>query len=219
MEGGVAMNLRSARTVALSILVAAAIGATAPAAAQGNQFVPRWITQGLAFRSPDRVTITGKLTFIAHHGQLHIACNVTGEDPISNGFSSEEPGTDETTSFSATGCRERSGGAPPCTQGQWQVTATGLPWPSHLALGTYPDVWDVTEGVRLDLACTSNAVSFHYEGLIRATLGENVPPNVLLFKGNSEELSGEAQIHGALSMTDPERTSITAGIFCVEFCH
>jgi hypothetical protein len=213
------MNPRSARTVALGALVAAAIGATAPAA-QGNQFVPKWITEGLAFRSPDHVTTTGKLTFIAHHGQLHIACNVQGEEPISNGFTQEEPGTDETTSFSAADCRERPGGTPPCTQGQWQVTATGLPWPSHLALGKYPDIWDMIEGVRLDLACTTNRVSLHYEGLIRATLGENVPPNVLLFKGNdSEELTTEAHIHGALSMRDAEGTSITAGIFCVEFCH
>jgi hypothetical protein len=209
------MNLR---TVALSALVAAAIGATAPAAAQANnQFQARWITEAFRYKSPDFVTTTGRLTFVANHGNQHVTCNVTGEESIENGITGEEPGSDETTSFSAARCRESGSGAPPCRHGQWQVTATGLPWLSHLETAKrYPEVWDLIEGVRLDLTCTTNAVNLHYEGLIRATVGEN---RLVFNGGDSEELSTEAHIHGALSMRDAEGNKITAGIFCVKFCH
>ncbi|MDQ6811262.1 MAG: hypothetical protein M3Z95_05135 [Actinomycetota bacterium] len=212
------MKLRSARTPALIVLAAGTIGAVAVPAHASNQYVGRWITEGLRFHSPDRVTVTGNLTFIFHHEQTRVACDVTGEEPIEGAYQppGEEPGTDETTSFSATGCKQLKP-APICTSGLWEVTATDLPWPSHLIPGAYPAALDVLEGIHVDLRCRTNgSPTFHYAGRARASVGENV----LVFKGNNrEELSSQAHIRGNLFMRDAEGNSITAGQFCVHFCH
>jgi hypothetical protein len=212
------MKLRSGRIMALGVLLVA-VGALAPAqGVASNNYVSRWIDEGLQYRSPDSTTITGSLTFSFHHGQQQIACHVAGTEPIEGGYFGETPGTDETTSFSATGCESTKG--PPCVQGQWEVTATGLPWPSHLENGPEPMVEpesaDVIEGVQLAVHCTSQVSTFHYTGFIRAWVGQNV----LIFEGtDKKELAGDARVVGRLAMTDEGGNQITAGQFCVHFCH
>lgn len=148
-------------------LLAVVAFAAVPAAAQA---APHWYKKNVLIgSSPVTVATSGNFTVMTP--SVTVKCKLVDSEEIWNPASGG-PGQDLMTSFTFSGCKNKSSSAA-CPKNSATVVANGLAWPSHLvsSTGTPPVIGDEIQKMRLLVQCLPGTVPLEYEGSLTPEVG------------------------------------------------